>query len=91
MLQKLNFTKLQSLSPTILSQFKNKRGQEIQLIEHPIYGEEHPVIIMFLDYKVAFNSEFWDTEDIYKTSDYEPFLKKDKNGEFQCLFAYELR
>jgi hypothetical protein len=49
---------------SVLGKFENDRGQRIRFYEHPIYGDESPVIVAFIDYGVAFNSTFYDLHDM---------------------------
>jgi hypothetical protein len=71
---------------TILSEFTNKQGKNVQLAEHPFYGDEFPIVILFPSERLAFNSGKNDIEDMFKTSDYEPYLISYCN----CIFAFEL-
>ena len=70
----LNYGKLAALKPTIYETFTNNIGQKFDLVEHPILGDEYPVIIMSHEHKEAFASEFFDTEDLTNENagDYHP-------------------
>jgi hypothetical protein len=68
----LNYNKLMALKPTVYQKFTNKIGQEIELVEHPIQGDEHPVIIVYHAEKLAVVSDFFDCDDMLSGEDYEP-------------------
>lgn len=57
-------------------QITNELGQKIVFYEHPIHGEDFPVIVAFPDHKVAFVSDFYDLSDMTseETMEYRPFL-----------------
>ena len=84
-MKKLNYDKLMALKPTIYNGFRNTLGQLVQLAEHPTRGDEYPVIAIFRDQKVAFCTDFFDTSDMYKGSDYEPI-----NIAGDCICKFEL-
>jgi len=67
----------------------NELYQRVQFIEHPIYGDEHEVIVAFPDHKVAFDSGFWDCDDMRSetSTDYRPFLD---DGKLKLGFEIEL-
>lgn len=72
--KKLNYAKLMELNPTELDDFTNYLGQKMVFLEHPTQGDSYPVIVAFPEEKLAFNSGFYDTDDFYLGSDYEPVL-----------------
>lgn len=88
MSNKVNFDKLMNLNPTKYFSGVNSLGQKVELVEHPIKGDESPVIVVFPEVKKAFHSEFWDTYDmeegIENKSDYEPLYHND-----MLLMGYE--
>jgi hypothetical protein len=49
---------------SVLGKFENDRGQRLRFYEHPIGGEDCPIIVAFIDYGVAFNSTFFDLHDM---------------------------
>lgn len=62
-------------NPTIYTEFVNSQGKKVQLCEHPIHGDEYPVIVLFPDEQLAFLSDFFDTEDMTaEHGEYEPVL-----------------
>lgn len=84
-MKKLNYTKLMALKPTVLTNFRNREGQEIELVEHPTQGDLSPVIIVYHAEKLAVLSDFFDCDDLTGGSDYEPIYQ---HGEMNL--AYEL-
>jgi len=69
----MNYQKLISQAPTVYDSFVNRRGQTIELVEHPELGEEYPVICVCHELQLAAASEFWDTEDMLADhGEYEP-------------------
>jgi len=81
-MQELNYTKLMGHNPTVYDTVINREGQEMQLVEHPTKGDEYPVIIVYHEKKVAYCSDFWDTDDLMGGEDYEPVYKDEAN----CMF-----
>jgi hypothetical protein len=91
-LQKLNFKKLQEHEPTIYHEMINSQGKKVLFVEHPIVGDEYPVILIFPDYGVAFDSEFFDLDDMLADhGDYEPLLIVDEEEKYQCVFGYQMK
>jgi hypothetical protein len=83
-LKKLNYEKLNGLNPTVYTTITNTLGQSFDLVEHPTKGDEFTVIIMDHVNKSAYDSDFWDTEDMESNGDYMPVFI---NGEM--FLAYE--
>ena len=83
---KLNYQRLMALEPTIYSTITNKEGQVMDLVEHPIKGDEYPVIILYHAEKIAVCSDFYDTEDMEHNSDYQPVYMY---GEMNLRFEIE--
>lgn len=74
-MKKLKFDKLMSFNPTIYDEYINTQGKKVLFCEHPCLGDESPVIVIFPDDKLAFESGFWDIEDmIAEHKEYEPVL-----------------
>ncbi|AGO47666.1 hypothetical protein Phi4:1_gp129 [Cellulophaga phage phi4:1] len=82
---KLNYNKLIALKPTVLTTIKNQIGQTIEIVEHPTKGDSSPTIAIFHEEKEAVLTDFFDTEDLYEGSDYNPVYM---NGKINL--AYEL-
>lgn len=73
MAKKYNYDKLMGLYPTVLGDMVNSDGQKVLFLEHPLRGDEAPVIVQFPEYRLAFDSEFWDTDDMEEVGGcYEP-------------------
>jgi hypothetical protein len=70
-----------SLNPTLLDEGTNVIGQKWYAYEHPLYGDEVFVYVLIDD--VLANSEFFDTDDFFEGSEYEPVLV---DGEIVCKF-----
>lgn len=83
----LNYEKLIDLKPTVYNTIINQLGQEIELVEHPIQGDEYPVIAIYHKEKLAVCTDFYDTMDFYKGSDYNPVYM---HGELKCAWEFDL-
>lgn len=69
----MNYTKLVELNPTSYGIITNLKGQQIEFVEHPIKGDEAPVICVCHELKLAQYSDFWETDDMCAThGEYEP-------------------
>lgn len=79
-----NYDKLMSMKPVIYEGVVNSRNQVALFLEHPTRGDEATIIVAFPEFKAAFDSEFWDLEDMTKNEDYEPILHDGK-----LWFAFE--
>jgi len=86
-MQKLNYSKLMALKPTKYSSIKNQLGQKVDIYEHPIKGDEAEVIAVIEEFKEAVNTGFFDTEDFYEGSEYNPIYK---DREIKCAFNFDL-
>lgn len=82
----LNYKRLVELTPTIYATFTNSLDQVIELVEHPLYGDEYPVIAIYHDEMLAVSTDFYDIEDMLADhKEYEPIFL---NGDLH--FGYEL-
>ena len=63
-MKSLNYEKLMALKPTEYDQMVNALGQIVTFVEHPIDGDEYPVIAVFKDLKMAFVTDFFETDDM---------------------------
>ena len=79
------YSYLTSNSASVLNEFRNDAHQIVILAEHPRYGEDGGICIMFPEHEVAFRTDFFDTEDLLARGDYQPLLL---DGELK--FAYEV-
>lgn len=74
-MQRLNANLINKRKPSVLGSFTNVLGQQIEFLEHPTKGDEYPILLRYTDATGncnVFESEFFDTEDMYLGSDYEP-------------------
>ena len=71
-LKLINYDKLMANDPTWYHEIKNQLGQLVTFYEHPFLGDESSVLGTINN--VAFDTGFFDTEDMYKDSDYLPVL-----------------
>ena len=82
----MNYEKLMELNPTEYETFLNSKGQEISFVEHPLRGDEYPVICVNHELKLACCSDFFETDDMLADhKEYEPSFQDGKFfiGEFQ--------
>jgi len=86
-MQKLNYDKLMAHKPTKIHEGYNQRKQAITYYEHPIGGDMDCIIAVFNKQRVAVLTDFFDTEDFYTDSDYNPILLDD--GSVVCAFETE--
>jgi hypothetical protein len=71
----LNYEKLIALNPSVHKTFINSLGQWVDLVEHPIYGDEAEVIAIFSQSKKAFYSGFYELGEIDRVGgEYEVLL-----------------
>lgn len=62
------FEALVKRDATKLKSVTNQLGQRVDYVQHPFYGDVHPVIAMFPTEGVAFNTTFFDCDDFYTDS-----------------------
>lgn len=79
----LNYKALTACNPTVFDTIVNQEGQTIELVEHPSLGDTYPIIAVCHELEVAACTDFWDTDDFYTDSDYNPVYMY---GQFQCSF-----
>ena len=71
----LNYQKLINLNPTVYGSFVNSLGQNITFVEHPLKGDEVPVICLCHELNLASYSDFFETDDmIADHREYEPIF-----------------
>lgn len=81
----MNYEKLMQANPTSLEhKVYNSEGQEIEFYEQPTKGDLSPVIAVCHELKFAAETDFWDTEDFYEGSEYNPVFYE--NGAMVCEF-----
>ncbi len=76
-----------ALKPLKYKTIINQRGQKVDFYEHPIQGDEHPVIAVIEQFKQAVDTSFFDTSDLFKDSDYNPVYM---HGIIDCAFNFDL-
>lgn len=69
----LNYQKLMEHNPTEYGRMVNSVGQEIIFVEHPLKGDEVPVICVCHELKKASYSTFYELDDMMADhKEYEP-------------------
>lgn len=89
MMKPVNFEKLMAKEPYMYDEIINTQGLRVQFYEHPVWGDEFPVLVVFPAEKLAFCSEFFDTDDMMANGDYEPQLMDDQHGGV-CMCRFEV-
>jgi hypothetical protein len=75
----MNYEKLISFNPTSLGVMTNSIEQKIEFFEHPLKGDEFPVIIVCHKLKLADYSDFMEIDDmIAPHKEYEPSFQRKK-------------
>lgn len=69
----INYDWLIKNEPTVYDKMVNSLNQEIEFVEHPIKGDETPVICVCHELKLASYSSFYDLDDMMaEHKEYEP-------------------
>jgi hypothetical protein len=69
----LKYHKLMAQNPTEYDRMINSIGQEIVFYEHPLKGDEFPVIIVCHELQFADYTDFMETDDMMAShKNYEP-------------------
>jgi hypothetical protein len=69
----MNYKKLMEYNPTEYDRMINSKGQEIVFYEHPLRGDEFPVIIVCHELELADYTDFMETTDMMEDhKEYEP-------------------
>jgi len=77
----MNYKKLMEHNPTEYDRMINSKGQEIVFYEHPLRGDEFPVIIVCHELELADYTDFMETTDMMADhKEYEPSFI---NGQLQ--------
>ena len=77
----LSYKKLMEHEPTIYATMVNSLGQKIDLVEHPLRGDESAVIAVCHELQIASYTDFYDLDDMLaEHKEYEPLFI---NGNFQ--------
>ena len=75
----MNYLKLKSTNPTEYDKMINSKGQIIRFVEHPTYGDEHPVIAICDELEVAESTGFFELDDMLaEHGEYEPWFDENK-------------
>lgn len=70
---RINYEKLMALNPTQYGEMVNSIGQTITFYEHPIHGDESPVIAACHELGVAGVTGFYELDDMMEEhGEYEP-------------------
>jgi hypothetical protein len=76
----MNYQKLISLNPTSYGKIVNSKNQEIEFYEHPLRGDEAPVIAVCHALERAETTDFFEIDDMTAShKEYEPWW--DEEGE----------
>lgn len=86
-MRKLNYHHLMDFKPNNIGSVINQLGQVITFVEHPLLGDEYPVIAVFHEFEMAVNTEFFDMDDMYSGSEYLPVYR---DGEVKCAWDFGL-
>jgi hypothetical protein len=71
----MNYAKLMATEPTKLGEITNNLNQLIEFYEHPLRGDESPVIAVCHDMKLAELTDFYELDDMTATEeDYRPMF-----------------
>ena len=71
----MNYKKLMSSNPFIYCEFVNNMGQKITFVEHPIRGDEAPIIAVCHKLEFAGCTGFFDLGDMLAIhKEYEPWF-----------------
>lgn len=77
-----------ALEPTVYGQIVNALGQTVTFVEHPIEGDEYPVIAVFKDLEMAFATDFFETDDMMAShGEYTPAYM---HGECEPQWEFDL-
>ena len=74
----MNYEKLMSYNPTEYGRMTNSLGQEIIFVEHPLKGDETPVICVNHELKLADYSTFFELDDM--TADHKEYEPSFQDG-----------
>jgi hypothetical protein len=77
----MNYQKLMAHKPFSYGKMINDKGQEIEFVEHPIYGDESDVICVCHELELAGYSGFFETDDM--TAEHGEYQPHFENGELR--------
>jgi hypothetical protein len=80
----MNYEKLMSYNPSEYGCMVNSLGQEIIFVEHPIKGDEYPVIAVCHELKCAGATDFFELDDMMaEHKEYEPWFDTDDSNKLE--------
>jgi hypothetical protein len=75
----MNYTKLMSLNPFKYGEMINQKNQLIEFYEHPLRGDEFPIIAVCHEMNLAASTDFYSLEDMRaEHGEYEPWFNEGK-------------
>ena len=85
------FKLIEKHNATCLGSYINSHSQLLKFYEHPLNGEESPVIVCFPSEKVACSSTFYELDDMTELGgDYEPYFYKNDLGDWCLAYNYQI-
>ena len=79
------FKLIKENSATLLGTHTNDKGQLLEFYEHPLNGQDSPVIVCFPSEQVAVSSNFYELDDMTEfAGEYEPYFEKNTFGDW-CM------
>jgi hypothetical protein len=71
----MNYEKLMKANPTKYGEITNNLNQLIEFYEHPVKGDESPVIAVCHELKLAVSTDFYELDDMTAPhEDYRPMF-----------------
>ena len=87
-MKKLNYEKLMACNPFEIDEIINARDQKVTFIEHPSGGDLSQVIAVFKGLKLAFETDFFETDDMMAShGEYTPAYM---HGECKSQWEFDL-
>ena len=75
----MNYEKLMNAEPTKLGEIRNNLKQLIEFYEHPLRGDESPVIVVCHELKLAELTDFYELDDMTaEDGEYTPLFIDNK-------------
>lgn len=76
----INYSKLMGHNPTSFGTMVNALGQTIEFYEHPLKGDESPVLCVCHELQLAAYSTFYETDDM--TAEHGEYAPSFQDGKF---------
>tara|TARA_R110002126_G_scaffold84893_2_gene205988 strand:+ start:152 stop:403 length:252 start_codon:yes stop_codon:yes gene_type:complete len=71
----MNYSKLMSLNPCKYGEIVNNQKQLIEFYEHPIFGQDEPVIAVCHELGIAKSTDFFELDDMVAShGEYTPMF-----------------